>query len=646
MTASLVVGFLVGLGAALLVWGIQEVDALVTWLADAFGVQRWVVLAAVPAGMLASWALNERFGPGVSGGGVTETMLGVSLEAGYLPTRLIPSKILATAATIGTGGSGGREGPIVLIGGAIGSSFARYTRFGQDQIRSLVAAGAGAGIGASFNAPIAGMMFALEVILGSFAIRHLNAVVIVSVVAAVTVRVLVGEEQFLSGPAHRLDDPRQLVLYAVLALLAVGFGIFYLKVLDATERAGLPRRVPRWLRPILGGVAVAAIGVALPDTLGTGQAFLGRLLRLEDGADLVWWVLLVVAASKAVSASLTHSWGGSVGSFMPSMVVGGAMGAGFALLVAPAWTLSEINPGAFAVVGMAATLSAVARSPLTAVILVFEVTGDYGLVLPLMLAASLATFLTDRIVPDNAYELPLRRKGIHLPTVEDIDLLDTVLVGDVMSQVRIARPDMTLRELDELLEAGHHHGLPVVDDGRLVGIVTLTDLERMGGPSDDVTVAEAMTRRPITVTPTMPVSSALARMAALGIGRMPVVDEHDPQRLVGMFRRSSVVEAYHHALGATTGRHLYRERLKLRTLPGTTFFELPVRRGSPLAGKAVREVHWPEGATLVSVRRGPSVIIPHGNTQLRVGDLLTVFGTGNAREQLAALLEPVAREAR
>jgi K+ transport systems, NAD-binding component len=140
----------------------------------------------------------------------------------------------------------------------------------------------------------------------------------------------------------------------------------------------------------------------------------------------------------------------------------------------------------------------------------------------------------------------------------------------------------------------------------------------------------------------MPVSAALARMASLGIGRMPVVDERDITRLVGMFRRESVVRAYHHALGTTTGRELYRERVRLRSQPGTVFFEVPVRRGSPLAGQEVRQVRWPEGSTLVSVRRGPSVIIPHGTTSLQVGDTLTLFGTGEARERVFAMAEPTA----
>ncbi len=641
LAASVLLGILVGIGASVLVWGVELVARTVSDAESGFDLGKWTVVVSVPIGLFASWFLARKVGPGVAGGGVTETMVAVNLEGGYLGTKLIPAKIAATAITLGTGGSGGREGPIVMIGGAIGSSLARHGRFGLDRIKSFVAAGAGAGIGASFNAPIAGMMFALEVILGSFAIRHISAVVITSVSAAVTAQALVGEERFLRSPSYELDDPTQLILYAILAVVAVLFAIVFLRVLDTTSRARFPRRLPGWLLPVSAGVAVALIGVAYPSTLGTGHAFLTDLLSLRDPGDFVWWSLLIVAALKAVTSAVTGRGGGSVGNFTPALVIGGAVGAGFAILIDPLWGLSEIEPGAFALVGMAASLSATVRAPLTAVILVFELTGDYGLVLPLMLAAALATFIGDRLHPESAYTMSLNRKGIRLPTSEDIDLLDTVQVGEVMSQVDdTASPDMTLAELQDFLNRTHHHGVAVVEDDRLVGIMSHTDIERAGGPSATLTVRDEMTTTPITITADMPVSAALARMASLGLGRLPVVTDDDSHNVVGMFRRESVVTAYHHALGTATGRHLYRDRVRVRTQPGATFFEAEVRHASPLAGHAVSDIAWPEDATLVSIRRGSAVLIPRGDTAIEAGDTLTLFGTGQSREELGFFLEP------
>ena len=641
LIAALVLGVIVGLGAAVLVWAIEFSHTAFETLDDLLGWGKWFILLAIPLALLISWILDRRFGPGVSSGGVTETMVAAGLHGGYLPTRLIPTKIIATAVTLGSGGSGGREGPIALIGGAIGSSFSRYTGFGQDHVKSLVAAGAGAGIGASFNAPIAGMLFAMEVVLRSFSVRHLNAIVITSVIAAVTTQTLVGDEQILTSPAHELEDPAQLILYAILALVAVLFGVIFLRVLATTSGFHLDDRLPRWLIPVGAGLGVAAIGLAEPQALGTGQEFLSDLLAATSDTELIWWSLFLLAITKILATSLTRAGGGSVGTFMAALFIGGSVGAGFATLVDPIWSLSEIDPGAFAVVGMAATFAAVARAPLTSVIIVFEITGDYGLVLPLMLGAALATFLGDRLHTDSAYTIPLTRAGIHLPTTQDIDLLDTVDVEEVMSEVDVvASPGMSMEEFGTLLDRTRHHGMPVVLDRHLVGVISVTDLERVAGREAEATVGEEMSAYPITVTPDLPVSVALARMASLGLGRLPVVADDDPQRLVGMFRRESVVRAYHHALGLATGRELYRDRVKVRTQPGAGFFESMVRRGTPIVGWQVKDVNWPSGAILVSIRRGSSVLIPHGETVIEVGDTITVFGTGESREDLGFLLEP------
>jgi CIC family chloride channel protein len=354
----------------------------------------------------------------------------------------------------------------------------------------------------------------------------------------------------------------------------------------------------------------------------------------------VWWALVPLAGLKILTNALTRAGGGSGGTFMPSLFVGACLGAAVALVVAPAWGFSELEPGAFAVVGMAATFAAIARAPLTAILIVFEITGDYGLVLPLMLATALATLLADRLHHENVYTLPLKRRGIHLLRREDIDLLDTVTVGDVMKWPgTLIAPSMTTATVDEVLDRERHHGLPVVADGRLVGIITVSDVARSGGPSPEITAAEAMTADPITVVPSMPVSAALARMAALGFGRLPVVADDDPSHFVGMFRRESVVRAYHHALGSATGRHLYRERIKVRTQPDARFFELPVPPGSPVHARRVRDLVWPASATLVSIRRGDRVIIPHGNTTIETHDVITAFGTGDARVELAYVLQ-------
>ena len=634
---ALVVGVLAGLAASVLILSIDVVWDWVREVTDSDLGKAWF-LVTVPTGLLLAWWVAKRFAPEVAGDGVPETMAALAIHAGHMPTRSAPWKIVATSLTVGGGGSAGREGPMVQIGASIGSAIGRRFHLSEDQLRALVAAGAGAGIGASFNAPIAGMLFAMEVILVSFSVRYLNSVVVASVAAAVTTQVIIGDDQLLQAIPHRLADPRELILYALLGLLTAGAAYLFLRMIHLTETSRPLQNWPGWLRPLTLGLVIAALGLIKPEVLGTGQEFLDDLLNLTSASDAVWWVLLGTAGLKMLTTAGTLGAKAAGGAFMPSLFIGGALGAGLAQLLAPTWSISILQPGAFAVVGMAATFAAVARAPLTAILIVFEITGDYGLVLPLMLAAALSTFLLDRIHPESVYTMPLARRGIRLVKASEVDLLDTVNVGDVMSpNPALLTTDMTTAEIQGMLDRFRHHGLVVVDgDEKLVGIITVTDIVRTGGPSDQVTAADAMTPRPVTVSGPTPVSVALERMAALGVGRIPVLD--DRENLVGMFRREDAVRAYHMALSKSTDHELRREQLRLRTDPGADFFDFAIPGGSVADGRLVREVAWPAGLTIVSVRRGTSVTVPDGNTVLNSGDVLTGFGSPAARERLAERL--------
>ncbi|MBT8247702.1 MAG: chloride channel protein [Acidimicrobiia bacterium] len=632
LTLAVLVGILVGFSSALLIWSIDLVEDGVAELAEALSLGDAVFLISVPIGILVAFLIARRFAPEAEGDGVPAAMAALVVRGGRLRLRSWFTKIAATAATLGAGGSAGREGPIVQIGATVGSVAGRYTKQGEDKMRSLVAAGAGAGIGASFNAPIAGMLFAMEVILGNFGLRHLNVVVITSVSAAVTSRLLVGEEQLLQAASHSLEDPRELLLYAVLGLAAAVAAFLLLRLLSLTEGAKIPG--PVWMRPIGIGLAGGALGLIYPEVLGTGQQFIGELLSgVGEPATYMWYTLLAIAGLKILATGLTLGARGSGGAFMPSLFIGAALGAGIAHIVDGSWTVSTLEPSAFAIVGMAATFAAVARAPLTSILIVFEITGDYGLVLPLMLAGTLATFLADRMHSLSAYTMPLARAGIKLTRRGEVDLLDTVQVRDVMTRnLTSVAPDQTLDEIHALLDRERHHGLPVLEGGALVGIITLADIQR-ADEIPDATVADAMTPRPATVTPMSPVSLAIERMAALGVGRLPVVDDEDPTRLVGVFRRVGAVNAYHQALSASTEHELSLERLRLRTDPGARFFDFRIPRQSMADGRLVKETVWPEGLTLVSVQRGRVVMVPTGNLELVEGDVVTAFGTGAARER-------------
>lgn len=659
LALSAAIGVGVGVGAAGLIFALEAIGHLMDSILPAsdagfWDASRFWIFLATPFGLLIAWWMARRFAPEIAGDGVPASTEALMVRGGQIRGRVAPLKLLATAFTVGLGGSAGREGPIVQIGASVGSWLSRRFNMGEDQVRSLVAAGAGAGIGASFNAPIAGMLFALEVILVSFAPRHMSSVVIASVTAAITTQAIVDEELVLNAGEYELNSFGELWLYGLLALLIVAVGFAFLKTIDFSE--GLAEKYGErlgWLRPVFAGLMVAALIFVEPQLFGTGQDVTNALLLDEQifevtGVGELWWILILLALGKALATSLTISSGASGGAFMPSLFMGAAVGAGFARLVQPIWTGStDIEGGAFAVVGMAAMFAVVGRAPLTAIIIVFEVTGarDYGLILPLMLAATLGTFLAERFMKDSVYTLALRRKGISLTRAAEVDILDTVTVGSIMAPIPfVATPDQPIRDTQRMLNTHRSHGVPVVDNDELVGIVTVTDIIRYADEDRPVTVGEVMTPRPVTVEPETPVSRALERMAALGVGRLPVVAADDPRRLVGIFRREEAVHAYHEALKSTTDHHLHRQRLIQRTHPDAGYYDFRVPLGSIADGRRVREVSWPEGSTLVSVRRNRDVLVPDGDTTLQAGDVVTAFGTTSSRQRMIERLNAGADE--
>jgi CIC family chloride channel protein len=654
---SALVGAGVGLGAAGLILTLRWVGNLMEKVLPTtdqivvFDITRSWVFLAIPLGFVIAWWLARTFAPEVAGDGVPASTEALMVRSGHIRARVVPLKYLATVATIGLGGSAGREGPIVQIGAGIGSWLSRRFHMGEDQVRSLVAAGAGAGIGAAFNAPIAGMLFAMEVILVSFAPRHMSAIVIASVAAAITSQTLVGEG--LASGFYKLNSPAELGLYALLGLLVVLVGFFFLRTLDFIEGiAHAQAERLTWLRPVIAGLLVALLVFFVPSLAGTGQGLTNNLLLNAQypgllGFEDAWWILILLALGKAVATSLTISSGGSGGAFMPSLFMGAVVGAGFANLAGDFWHGDiPLNVGAFAVVGMAAMFATVARAPLTSILIVFEVTGarDYRLILPLMLTAVLGTFLGERLSRESVYTMSLKRKGVNLTRPGEVDLLDTVMVGSVMTPAPfLASPDLSVAEAERMLNSYRSHGVPVVDNGELVGVVTITDMSR-ASPRETARVGQVMTPRPVTVDPSTPVSRALERMAALGVGRLPVVATDDPRRVVGLFRREEAVRAYHEALTSTTDHHLHRLRLAQRTQPGAGYYDFRVPIGSIADGRLVRDVSWPEGSTLVSVRRDREVIVPTGDTTMMAGDVVTAFGTSTSRQRMIERLNAGADE--
>lgn len=639
MVLALVIGVGAGFGAAALVYALRLVSSSVvrlTELGPSLG-RGWLFLV-IPAGIWLAWAITAKWAPEAAGHGVPQILASLTLDRGRIPLRVPLLKTIATALTIGVGGSAGREGSIAQIGAGIGSFIGKVTKLEETETRALVAAGAGAGIAATFNAPLAGMFFAMEVILRDVSIRHLHTIAVASVAGAVVSHTLIGDELTFDVSPYSLNDPTQLVLYGVLGLMAVGLAILFIEALDWFTI--VPDQWTQWSRPLLMGFGVAAIGFVAPEVLGTGQKFIGAVLSQE--VSKAWWLFALLAIAKLIATSSTLGGKGSGGIFMPSLFIGAMAGSAFAIVADPIWSASRLDPGAFALVGMAAVFAGVSRASFTSILIVFEITGDYGLVLPLILTVAIATVLTSRLHPESAYTSPLVRMGIHTMPSDQVDLLATVTIADLELRPPLTvTPSHTLAKVQGVLRRNRLNGIAVVDtDDRLVGIVSDSDITRLGGASDQLTAADAMTPEPATVSVDLPVSEALERMAVLGVGRLPVVDRRHPDRIEAMFRREDAIAAYHLALGRAARSDDLPLRVATRTSSSTRYLDFEIPPGSVAEYRRIREIPWPEGCIVVSVHRGSQLLVASGDLELRSGDALTVFGDDAARRRLIERLSP------
>jgi len=288
-----------------------------------------------------------------------------------------------------------------------------------------------------------------------------------------------------------------------------------------------------------------------------------------------------------------------------------------------------VLPGAFAVVGMAAVFAGAARAPITAVLIIFEMTDDYHIILPLMLATVISTIVAEHLSKDSIYTLKLLRRGVRLERGRDIDVMQGVLVREVMTtKVDAVEADLGLQELEQVFAETHHHGLPVLEEnGDLVGVVTLQDLERARerGSLEGGTVHDIATRSVLTVFPDEPMWAALKRLGTRDVGRLPVVDRQNPRKLLGLIRRGDIVRAYQIGIGRRLDLQERADKLRLAKLTSTDFMEIAVQRGSPGAGKRVRDLQLPEDCLLTTARRGNKVILLHGATRIEAGDLIVAL---------------------
>ncbi len=636
-----IIGGATGLGAVAFI----EIISLATRLffdggAKAFSFAgSWYVVFLPIIGGLFVGPLIQFLAPEAKGHGVPEVMTAMETRGGRIRPVVILVKTVGSAITIGAGGSIGREGPIIQIGAAVGSALGQFLKIDRARLLALVAAGAAGGIAATFNAPIAGVMFTLEILIFEFSIVSVSAMVFASVSAAVVARAFLGDYPAFHVPPYELVSHWELLLYLGLGVLAAGAALLFVKSVYFLEDVFDNWRFPEWLKPAVGGAAVGLLGFLAPQTFGTGFAAIDGVLRNELG----FGILCALIFAKVAATSFTLGSGFSGGVFAPALFIGAMLGGAYGHAVHWLFPTVTAGSGAYAAVGMAAVFAGAARAPVTAIVILFEMTLDYRIMLPLMFATVVATLIAARFEPESIYTLKLVRRGIDFMGRRTMRVRP-VNVGEAMTPLDkswIVYEDMALEDFRAYVEETGHRGAIVLSDkGELTGVVTMSDLEQgVVEARHAEKVRDVYSSPPLIAFSDDTLDEVVKQAGMLEVGYIPVVDRDEPKKPVGLVLRTDIIRAYGTAISSRDRRRVAFEQRRAQHVFGLRPFEITMEESDPGIGMTLRDINPPAESVVVSIIRGETPLVPRGETRLKVGDRIQVLALGDAGPILARKLK-------
>jgi CIC family chloride channel protein len=566
LVLALMVGVVAGLGGTLLTWGVNGISAgllgqvvgfhvpghgesaTVTWNMPE---RPWLLLLVLPLAGLVVGRIVQTFAPEAEGHGTDAVINAYHRDRAVLRKRVVPVKLLTSMITIGSGGSAGREGPVAQVGAGFGSYLADLLRLGYHDRRVLVVSGMAAGVGGMFRAPLGAALFAVEVLYSDpdFESEALIPAIISSIVSYVVVASLTGWDAIFHTANVPFGRPHELLAYLLLGMIVAAVGYIYVKVFyGMRDRVFAPMPIPAWTKPAVGGLLLAVLALAVPQVLGGGYGW----LQLTMDNQLPLKILVLLLPAKILATSFTISSGGSGGVFAPSLVIGGVTGAIFADLssrVAP-----QLAPptAACVLVGMGGFFAGVAKVPIASLIMVAEMSGSYGLLVPMMLVSSV-TYLLMRGVSIYEAQVPGRIDSpAHLGEFQ-IDVLERLTVDEVMDadQEVISIPSGTPFEaVLEMVAETDQYAFPVVEaDGEVEGMFSINDVRRVMATPEvwPLLVASdlGVTARGMAyLEPDDDLHTAVQRFTALQREILPVLDGAPPSPVIGLLRHHQVMEAY------------------------------------------------------------------------------------------------------
>ncbi len=507
------------------------------------------LLPLIPmAGMVLLIPISLIFPGEANGYTFTKFLRKVNLEGGFIKFQAIIVKTISTALTIGTGGSAGVEGPIATVGGALGSQVGQFFKVSGSRMKVYIAAGCAGGIGAMFNAPIAGIFFAAEIVLlGTYEISSFSALVISSAMATVVSRAYYGDTPAFPIPNYQLVNPLvEIPLYILMGVIIGIIAVFHIRIFYGIRDWFATLAINPQIKPIIGALIIGTLAISFPQIMGDGYKYIEQVLSGQG----VLWVMIVLIFLKIFATAITLGSGGAGGVFAPALFIGAVIGGAFgcvANMYLPGLTAS---PGAYAAVGIGAFLAASTHAPLTAIFLLFEMTGNYLIIIPIMLASIIGTMVANRLNHDSIDTVDFSREGIDLHEGREAAIMRSIKVGAMITEdvdfiSENANVDQLLRIFSMAKDSFY---FPVIDDtGHMIGIISMQDVKSIIHDEElrlNARVGDICERNVITITPDDDLYTALTYYDVKGIEEIPVVESSTNRWVIGMIKRRDVINAY------------------------------------------------------------------------------------------------------
>jgi len=519
-----------------------------------FNIKYWLPLIPLLGGLLVG-PIVYKFANEAKGHGVPEVMNAVARMGGIIRPRVAAAKTIASAICIGSGGSAGREGPIVQIGSAIGSTIGQWFRMSGDRVKILVGCGAAAGISSVFNAPIAGVIFSLEIILGDYAITTFSPVIISSVVASVVTRSVMGNHPAFDVPSYSLVSAWEIPLYVIMGIALGGVGVSFTRTLGYFEDLFDRLKIQPMLKPALGGLLLGVIAIFYPQVLADGY----ETIKLTLYGQMAIWLLIILIFMKLMATCLTLGSGNSGGIFAPSLFMGAVAGGAFGFLVHQLFPETTATPGAYALVGMAGMVAASTHAPITALLIIFEMTSDYRIILPLMVTVVFSALVARRLFPHSVYTVKLIKRGIDIRGGKDINVLKSYKVFEIMdTEFQTISVSTPLATIFNVLEHSRESYFIVLGrDERIKGVLSFQDIRSLLSQHslDYLVIAQDMVKEDITLlSPDDDLEQAFKIFGLRDLKLIPVTKGGEQGEVIGVIRREDLIDYYNKRLIETLRR--------------------------------------------------------------------------------------------